>query len=108
MLGPDAITALKLAEARISLLEGTIREIVSTTFGDDHCWMDVYTKLGALIGIKFDPLMLDKQTMLRQCDRFVTSLLAGCPYATDNLTKRLHELEAENRQLKARVVQHGG
>jgi hypothetical protein len=75
-------------------LEDAIRWVV-TQQADDLCWMDAYTKLAALVGVKFDPKMLPKEVMLRRCDRYIDSLLEGCPYATDEFTEFMRQRQAD-------------
>lgn len=70
---------IRKLEARIQELEDGIRSVV-TEQGDDLCWMDVYTKLGKLIGIEFDPKLLPREQMLINCHLFVDSLLDGTKY----------------------------
>jgi hypothetical protein len=64
---------------RVSDLEHAIKEVV-TQQGDNLCWMDAYQKLARLVGVDFDPTLLDEGEMLANCKRFVRSLKAGCPY----------------------------
>jgi hypothetical protein len=54
-----------------------------TQTGDDVCWMDLYTKLGELTGIPFDPKPLGRARMLGNCTEFVDCLLAARPYVPD-------------------------
>lgn len=86
--------------ARVKELEDAIRWVV-TQPADDLCWMDVYTKLAALVGIPFDPKMLPRAKMLANCERFVDSLLIGCPYSTDALTRAVREHTEVAALLKA-------
>jgi hypothetical protein len=84
------------AEVRVKELEDAIREVVTQEM-DDLCWMDVYTKLGRLVGVEFDPATLPAEVMLANCRRFVTALKAGRPYVPG----RLSTLLAEARELRA-------
>jgi hypothetical protein len=79
---------------RVAGLESAIRWVVTQQAGD-LCWMDVYTKLAGLVGIPFDPMMSPRDVMLANCERYVDSLLGGCPYATDRLTAMLAELRRQ-------------
>jgi hypothetical protein len=79
---------------RITELESAVRWVV-TQQADDLCWMDVYTKLAGLVGIPFDPMMIPRDVMLANCERYVDSLLGGCPYATDRLTAELGRLREQ-------------
>jgi hypothetical protein len=82
--------SLEHVSARVHALESAIKEAVSCQL-DDICWMDVFTKLAALVGHKFDPVMLGKPRMLRNCERFVDSLVEGRPYCADHGTMTLAE-----------------
>lgn len=66
---------------RVRELEDAIREVV-TQQGDDLCWMDIYTRLGKLVGVVVDPTLLPDEEMLANCKRFISSLRSGCPYKT--------------------------
>jgi hypothetical protein len=94
----------KVDVAFVQLLE-TIREIV-TEPGDYLCWRDVFLRLGAFVGIEFDPLLLPPGQHLAQCACFVASLHSGKPYDPDALSRevkelrqRVAELERENAAL---------
>jgi hypothetical protein len=95
----------KEAEESLARLQETIREIV-TEPGDYLCWRDVFLRLGALVGIEFDPLLLPPGQHLAQCACFVASLHSGKPYDPDALSRevkelrqRVAELERENAAL---------
>lgn len=64
---------------RLELIKSTIRRIVTERY-DDICWMDVYKELAAFVGIEFDPKMLPRERMLKNCERFVDSLLTDTEY----------------------------
>jgi hypothetical protein len=94
----------KVDVAFVQLLE-TIREIV-TEPGDYLCWRDVFIRLGFIVGIEFDPLLLPPGQHLAQCACFVASLHSGKPYDPDALSRevkelrqRVAELERENAAL---------
>ncbi len=79
-------------EERVAQLEAAIIKVV-TQQADDLCWMDVYTELAHLVGRSFDPLLLPVEQMDKQCQRFVRSLHAGCPYQTDCTTLSIREIQ---------------
>ncbi len=66
-------------QERVAELEAAITRVV-TQIGDDLCWMDTFRELGALVGIPFNPQMLSRDLMLKNCELFVDSLLAGSTY----------------------------
>lgn len=68
-----------LAQERVDQLETAIRKVV-TQAGDDLCWRDIYVELARLVGIEFNPDLLPKEQMLRNCERFIDSLASGAPY----------------------------
>jgi hypothetical protein len=99
------IERLKNVDVVFGQLLETIREIV-TEPGDYLCWRDVFLRLGALVGIEFDPLLLPPGQHLAQCACFVASLHSGKPYDPDALSRevkelrqRVAELERENAAL---------
>lgn len=66
-------------KARVAELEGAIRYVL-TQGQDDLCWMDVYTRLGALVGVRFEPNVLPTEVFLANCARFEASLKSGLTY----------------------------
>lgn len=74
-------------------LEEEIKGVVTQPL-DDICWRDVYTRLAKLVGIEFDPDMLPKSQMMKQCERFIDSLKGGEPYETDDSTRLIHRHES--------------
>lgn len=83
---------------RVSELESAIRDVLDQKF-DDICWMDVYTKLGKLVGKPFEPHALDPERMLRNCELFVDSVChPGKSYSRDVLSDMAKE-NVEAQQL---------
>lgn len=72
----DLIIENRLLRHRIGKLEDEILYVV-TQQGNDLCWLDVYRRLAGLVGVKFDPTVLDEGTMFRECQTFVRSLKEG-------------------------------
>jgi hypothetical protein len=85
---------LEVACERIEELEEAIRYVVTQKF-DDVCWLDAYVKLGKLVGIDYDPLLLPKAQFLHQCDHFYDCLASGETYRTDELTLGSRESDVE-------------
>lgn len=77
---------------RVKFLENEIRDVV-TQQGDNLCWVDIYTRLAKCIGIEFNPTLLDKETMDRNCERFTRSLREGCQY-------KINDKEGEQFMMK--------
>jgi hypothetical protein len=96
-------TDLESAYIELQRLKAAVKEVV-TQQADDLCWMDVYVKLGALVGVPFDPKALPRATMLGNCERYVDSLLAGSPYAQDKLTAVANDYEAAKAALRGAGV----
>jgi hypothetical protein len=86
------MSALRNAQERIAELEDAIRYVVRQKF-DDVCWLDVYVKLGKLVGIEYDPLLLPREQFVRQCGHFYDCLASGESYKTDELTLGSREVE---------------
>lgn len=61
-----------------------LRDIVRQALGqagDNLCWGDIYNaEVAALVGVPWPPTVLDPDQMLRNCQKFVSSLLSACPY----------------------------
>jgi hypothetical protein len=70
-----------------------------TARGDDLCWLDLYRDLAALVGVTFDPKLIDPARMLDNCHQFVRSLLAGTAYEPSR-----EALEAEILALQVRLT----
>lgn len=64
---------------RVEFLESEIRYAV-TQQGDDLCWLDVYRRLAASVGIEFDPRLCEPREMRKNCDKFIDSIYSGEPY----------------------------
>lgn len=64
---------------RLGLLESEVKGVLAQK-GDDHCWRDIYTNMARLVGVEFNPEILTKQQMMKNCDHFVTCLLVGKHY----------------------------
>ncbi len=77
---------LRVLKARISLM---VTEPL-----DRICWRDLYTELGTMVGITFDPILLPRDQFLGQCARFHDSVREQTPYRPDELTLRFLILEA--------------
>lgn len=75
---------------RLLLLEAAVKQTV-TEEGDDICWLDVYVTQASLVGIGFDPALIPKKQLQRQCDQFIDSIYTGCPYGADKLTVQVRE-----------------
>lgn len=84
----------------IQKFENAVLEVV-TQQGDNLCWMDVYTKFAAFIGIEFNPALLTREQHLHQCEHYIDNLLAGCPHAykPEPLSARLQEVEKRLRTI---------
>lgn len=76
--------------ASLRQLEEAVRDVVAQEW-DDVCWIDVYRRLGALLGIDFDPRMIPAEKMKANCSRFVDSLIAGTEYEKDTETRVIEE-----------------
>jgi hypothetical protein len=81
---------------RLRKLEVVVVRVL-TQQGDDHCWRDVYTEMAGLVGMEFLPVVLDKPTMIRNCDHFVDCLLSGDHYVAPSV--------AETEKLRAQVAE---
>lgn len=75
-LEKELLAAKKYSNERWSLLrsaydklEATITDVVSQEF-DQLCWLDVYVKLGELIGKTFEPKLLSTEQFLNNCKHF--------------------------------------
>lgn len=67
-------------KAEVRRLRAAIRSVV-TQRCDHLCWRDVYTDLSKLVGIEFEPEMIDdSEKMLVNCRQFIESLKTGGPY----------------------------
>ncbi len=85
-------------------LRAYIKEVV-TTKADDLCWMDVYTKLGAFVGIAVTQESLGtlpKSVMMTNCDKFTSDM---CHYSRDFASELLIHVIAERDSLKEEVNQ---
>jgi hypothetical protein len=71
------------AEARVEELEAAIRDVLARQ-GDDLCWAEIYTTLGPLVGMTFDPLRLPTDEFLANCRAYEASLRTGLPYEPDS------------------------
>lgn len=67
------MTEVEFLRARVEELESAIRWVV-TQQGDDLCWMDVYQRLGPLVGVDFDPVLVPTVLFLENCRRYESSL----------------------------------
>lgn len=74
--------------ARLRKLEAVVKGVLSQE-DDDHCWRDVYTEMAELVGVEWKPKVIDKPTMLRNCERFVDCLLSGEHYVTPTVPREV-------------------
>lgn len=90
-------TELAQLRAKVAELEEAIRWVV-TQQADDLCWMDVYVRLGKLVGIEItleQLAMLPKAKMLDNCERFICHLQTGVNYSPEGLAQENETLRAE-------------
>ena len=66
---------------RLKKLEEIVKDVLKQT-GDKVCWLDVYTEMAELVGVKFNPELLPKEKFLGNCSHFHDCLKKGEPYET--------------------------
>jgi hypothetical protein len=86
-------------------IKSAIRQIV-TEPADNLCWLDVYQKLAAMVGIEFDPVRLPREQMKAQCGRFIDSIYDGKPYTTDEATAEITSMRAKLARIEQLARRH--
>jgi len=94
----DDIERLRAEVDRLRKLESVVVRVLSQK-GDDHCWRDIYTEMAGLVGVEFAPEVLDKTTMLRNCEHFVDCLLKGEHYIAPSVAET-DRLRAERESFR--------
>lgn len=95
-----------LESERITELEEAIRWVM-TQRADDLCGMDVYVRLGRLVGIEITAeqlSMLPKGKMLANCEKFIDHLQTGIAYKPEGWAEENERLRVEITELKKMVV----
>lgn len=91
------------AEERVQQLEAAIKDVLAQDM-DHICWMDVYTKLAGLVGVKFDPALLPRWLFLHNCQRFSDFIYEGVPYGPCKMSEEMERLrKSRDLHFKASV-----
>jgi hypothetical protein len=99
-LAADATSSLVCQLANhVDRMTDIVRGIVTQEY-DDVCWLDVYRQLAVWAGEPFEPRVIPRGKMLANCERFVDSLLSGCPYEKDTETLVIEEHHRTKRLLR--------